>query len=97
MFKIRFLSFKNDYNELILDKDKFDPTVDFFYEKFKRLKVSVFRYEFKPETKNNVFENYYFYTYKIMDKNDNPEPIIRIIASSKEIYDDLDSCYCSCR
>ena len=93
LFKIRFLSFKNDYNELILDKDKFDPTVDFFYEKFKRLKVSVFRYEFKPETKNNVFENYYFYTYKIMDKNDNPEPIIRIIASSKEIYDDLDSCY----
>lgn len=93
LFKIRFLSFKNDYNELILNKDKFDPTVDFFYEKFKRLKVSVFRYEFKPETKNDVFEKYYFYTYKIINKNDNPEPIIRIIASSKEIYDDLDSCY----
>lgn len=93
LFKIRFLSFKKDYNELILDKDKFDPTVDFFYEKFKRLKVSVFRYEFKPETSNNVFEKYYFYTYKIMDKNDNPEPIIRIIASSKEIYNDLDNCY----
>ena len=93
LFKIRFLSFKNDYNELILDKDKFDPTVDFFYEKFKKLKVSVFRYEFKPETKNDIFENYYFYTYKIMDKNDNPEPIIRIIASSKEIYEDLNSCY----
>lgn len=93
LFKIRFLSFKNDYDELILDKDKFDPTVDFFFEKFKKLKVSVFRYEFEPESKNDVFEHYYFYTYKIMDKNDNPEPIIRIIASSKEIYDDINSCY----
>ena len=93
LFKIRFLSFKKDYNELIIDKDKFDPTVDFFFEKFKRLKVSVFQYEFKPETKNDVFEHYHFYTYKIMDKNDNPEPIIRIIASSKKIYDDLDRCY----
>ena len=55
-------------NELILDKDKFDPTVDFFFEKFKKLKVSVFRYEFEPESKNDVFEHYYFYTYKIMDK-----------------------------
>ena len=92
LFNIRFLSLKKDYNNIITEKDKFDPTVDFFYENFKKLKVSVFRYEFLPETKNDVFESYYFYTYKIMDKNDNPEPIVKIIASSKEIYDDINSC-----
>ena len=92
LFNIRFLSFKKNYNNIITKKDKFDPTVDFFYENFKKLKVSVFRYEFLPETKNDIFERYYFYTYKIIDKNDNPEPIIRIIASSKEVYDDINSC-----
>ena len=92
LFNVRFLSLKKNYNNIITKKDKFDPTVDFFYEKFKKLKVSVFRYEFLPETKNDVFESYYFYTYKIIDKNDNPEPIVKIIASSKEIYDDINSC-----
>mgnify|MGYP000887197748 FL=1 len=92
LFNIRFLSLKKDYDNIITEKDKFDPTVDFFYENFKKLKVSVFRYEFLPQTKNEVFESYYFYTYKIMDKNDNPEPIVKMIASSKEIYDDINSC-----
>ena len=92
LFNIRFLSLKKDYDNIITKKDKFDPTVDFFYENFKKLKVSVFRYEFLPQTKNEVFESYYFYTYKIMDKNDNPEPIVKMIASSKEIYDDINSC-----
>jgi hypothetical protein len=92
LFNIRFLSLKKDYNNIIIEKDKFDPTVDFFYENFKKLKVSVFRYEFLPQTKNKVFESYYFYTYKIMNKNDNPEPIVKMIASSKEIYDDINSC-----
>ena len=27
-----------------------------------------------------------------MNKNDNPEPIVKMIASSKEIYDDINSC-----
>ena len=93
LFNIRLLSFKKDYKDIIIGKSKFDPTVDFFYEKFKKLKVSVFRYEFDPKIKNEIFEKYYFYTYKIIDKNDNPEPIIRIITSSKEIYDDINSCY----
>ena len=92
LFNIRFLSLKKDYDNIITEKDKFDPTVDFFYENFKKLKVSVFRYEFLPQTKNKVFESYYFYTYKIMNKNDNPEPIVKMIASSKEIYDDINSC-----
>ena len=92
LFNIRFLSLKKDYNNIIIEKDKFDPTVDFFYENFKKLKVSVFRYEFLPQTRNKVFESYYFYTYKIMNKNDNPEPIVKMIASSKEIYDDINSC-----
>ncbi len=92
LFNIRFLSLKKNYDDIITEKDRFDPTVEFFYENFKKLKVSVFRYEFLPETKNDIFERYYFYTYKIIDKNDNPEPIIRIIASSKEVYDDINSC-----
>ena len=92
LFNIRFLSNKKKYKEIILDKDRHDPTVDFFYENFNKLKVSVFRYEFQPETKNDVFERYYFYTYKIIDKNDNPEPIIQITASSKEIYENEKSC-----
>jgi hypothetical protein len=92
LFSIRFLSNKKKYKEIILDKDRDDPTVDFFYENFNKLKVSVFRYEFLPETKNNVFKRYYFYTYKIIDKNDNPEPIIRITASSKEIYENEKNC-----
>ena len=92
LFNIRFLSLKKNYNNIIIEKDKFDPTVDFFYENFKKLKVSIFRYEFQPETKNDIFERYYFYTYKIIDKNDNPEPIVKIIASSKEIYDDKNIC-----
>ena len=54
--------------------------------------MSVFRYEFQPETKNDVFERYYFYTYKIIDKNDNPEPIVKIVAFSKEIYENEKSC-----
>ena len=40
-----------------------------------------------------MFLNITIFIPKIKDKNDNPEPIIRIIASSKEIYDDLNSCY----
>jgi len=92
LFNIRFLSLKKDYDNIITEKDKFDPTVDFFYENFKKLKVSVFRYEFLPEIKNDVFKRYYFYTYKIIDKNDNPEPIIQITASSKEIYENEKSC-----
>ena len=92
LFSIRFLSNKKKYKEIILDKDRDDPTVDFFYENFNKLKVSVFRYEFLPEIKNDVFKRYYFYTYKIIDKNDNPEPIIKITASSKEIYENEKSC-----
>jgi len=92
LFNIRFLSNKKKYKEIVLDKDRHDPTVDFFYENFDKLKVSVFRYEFQPETKNDVFERYFFYTMKIIDKNDNPEPIIRITASSKEIYENEKSC-----
>ena len=93
LFNIKFFSLKKNYEDIITDKDKFDPTVDFFYEKFEKLKVSVFRYEFEPKKRNDVFEKYYFFTYKIIDKNDNPEPIVRIIASSKKIYNDIDSCY----
>ena len=92
LFNIRFLSNKKKYKEIILDKDRHDPTVDFFYENFNKLKVSIFRYKFQPETKNDVFESYFFYTMKIMNKNDNPEPIIRITASSKEIYENEKSC-----
>jgi hypothetical protein len=92
LFNIRFLSNKKKYKEIVLDKDRHDPTVDFFYENYDKLKVSVFRYEFQPETKNDVFERYYFYTMKIIDKNDNPEPIIKITASSKEIYENEKSC-----
>ncbi len=92
LFNIRFLSNKKKYKEIVLDKDRHDPTVDFFYENFDKLKVSVFRYEFQPETKNDVFERYYFYTYKIIDKNDNPEPIVKIVAFSKEIYENEKSC-----
>jgi len=92
LFNIRFLSNKKKYKEIILDKDRDDPTVDFFYENFNKLKVSIFRYKFQPETKNNVFDSYFFYTMKIMNKNDNPEPIIRITASSKEIYENEKSC-----
>jgi len=92
LFNIRFLSNKKKYKEIVLNKDRHDPTVDFFYENYDKLKVSVFRYEFQPETKNDVFERYFFYTMKIIDKNDNPEPIIRITASSKEIYENEKSC-----
>lgn len=92
LFSIRFLSNKKKYKEIILDKDRDDPTVDFFYENFNKLKVSVFRYEFLPEIKNDVFKRYYFYTYKIIDKNDNAEPIIKITASSKEIYENEKKC-----
>ena len=92
LFNIRFLSNKKEYKEIILDKDRDDPTVDFFYENFNKLKVSIFRYKFQPETKNNVFDSYFFYTMKIMNKNDNPEPIIRITASSKEIYENEKNC-----
>ena len=93
MFGIRFLSFKKDFQDIITDRDKLDPTVEFFYQKFDKLKVSVFRYEFKPKAKNDVFERYYFDTLKIMDKNDNPEPIVRVVAFSKQIYEDRDICY----
>ena len=92
LFNIRFLSNKKRYKEIILDKNRHDPTVDFFYENFNKLKVSIFRYKFQPETKNDVFDSYFFYTMKIIDKNDNPEPIIRITASSKEIYENEKSC-----
>ena len=93
LFGIKFLSFKKDFQDIITDRDKLDPTVEFFYQKFDKLKVSVFRYEFKPEAKNDVFEKYYFDTLKIMDKNDNPEPIVRVVAFSKQIYEDRDICY----
>ena len=92
LFDINFLSLKKDYQNIIIDKDRLSPTVDFFYEKFNELKVSIFRYEFKPKTKNDVFERYYFDTLKIINKNDNPEPIIRIVASSKQIFEDKNSC-----
>jgi hypothetical protein len=91
LFNIRFFTDKKNYEEIILDKKRHDPTVDFFYENFNRLKVSIFRYKFQPETKNDVFDNYFFYTVKIIDKNDNPEPIIRITASSKE-YEKWENC-----
>ena len=92
LFNVRFLSHKKKYKEIILDKDRHDPTVDFFYENFNKLKVSIFRYKFQPETKNDIFDSYFFYTMKIMNKSDNPEPIIRITASSKEIYENEKSC-----
>ena len=91
LFNIRFFTDKKNYEEIILDKKRHDPTVDFLYENFNRLKVSIFRYKFQPETKNDVFDNYFFYTVKIIDKNDNPEPIIRITASSKE-YEKWENC-----
>ncbi len=93
LFGIKFLSFKNDYLNNIIDNDKLDPTVEFFYQKFDKLKVSIFRYEFNPEAKNDIFERYYFDTLKIIDKNDNPEPVVRVVAFSKQIYDDRDICY----
>ena len=92
LFNVKFLSNKKKYKEIILDKDRHDPTVDFFYENFNNLKVSIFRYKFQPETKNDVFDSYFFYTMKIINKDDNPEPIIRITASSKEIYVNEKSC-----
>ena len=92
LFGIKFLSFKKDFLSMIIDKDKLDPTVEFFYQKFDKLKVSIFRYEFNPEAENDIFERYYFDTLKIMDKNDNPEPIVRVVAFSKQIYDDRDIC-----
>ena len=92
LFGIKFLSFKKDFLSMIIDKDKLDPTVEFFYQKFDKLKVSIFRYEFNPEAENDIFERYYFDTLKIMNKNDNPEPIVRVVAFSKQIYDDRDIC-----
>ncbi len=93
LFGIKFLSFKKDFQNIVTDRDKLDPTVEFFYQKFDKLKVSIFRYEFNPEPKNDIFERYYFDTLKIIDKNDNPEPIVRVVAFSKQIYDDRDICY----
>ena len=68
IFNIKLLDNINNYKDIILDKKTYDPTIDFYYEKFDRLKVSKFRYEFNVKNKNSFFNKYYLYTYKLINK-----------------------------
>ena len=68
IFNIKLLDNINNYKDIILDKKTDDPTIDFYYEKFDKLKVSKFRYEFNVKNKNSFFNKYYLYTYKLINK-----------------------------
>ena len=93
VFNIRLLSFKNTYKNLIKkDGKKIDATVDFYYENFEKLKISIFKYEFEPVSKNEVFDKYYFLTYRIIDKNDNSEPIVGVIAETEDKFENNSEC-----
>lgn len=92
IFNIKLLDNINNYKDLILDKSTNDPTVDFYYEKFDRLKVSKFQYEFNVKNKNNFFNKYYLYTYKLINKKNSFEPIVGILAEGSSIFKNLETC-----
>ena len=92
IFNIKLLDNINNYKDIILDKNTDDPTIDFYYEKFDKLKVSKFQYEFKVKNKNNFFNKYYLYTYKLINKKNSFEPIVGILAEGSSIFKNLETC-----
>ena len=92
IFNIKLLDNINNYKDIILDKNTDDPTIDFYYEKFDKLKVSKFQYEFKVKNKNNFFNKYYLYTYKLINKKNSFEPIVGVLAEGSSIFKNLETC-----
>lgn len=92
IFNVKLLDNINNYKDLILEKSTEDPTIDFYYEKFDKLKVSKFQYEFNVKNKNNFFNKYYLYTYKLINKKNSFEPIVGILAESSSIFKNLEIC-----
>ena len=92
IFNIKLLDNINNYKDIILDKKTYDPTIDFYYEKFDRLKVSKFRYEFNVKNKNSFFNKYYLYTYKLINKKNFFEPIVGVRAEGSSIFKNLETC-----
>ena len=92
IFNIKLLDNINNYKDIILDKKTYDPTIDFYYEKFDRLKVSKFRYEFNVKNKNSFFNKYYLYTYKLINKKNFFEPIVGVLAEGSSIFKNLETC-----
>jgi len=92
IFNVKLLDNINNYKDIILDKSTDDPTIDFYYEKFDKLKVSKFQYEFNVKNKNNFFNKYYLYTYKLTNKKNSYEPIVGILAEGSNIFKNLETC-----
>lgn len=92
VFNIKLLDNINNYKDIILDKSTDDPTIDFYYEKFDKLKVSKFQYEFNAKNKNNFFNKYYLYTYKLINKKNSFEPIVGILAEGSGMFKNLETC-----
>ena len=92
IFNIKLLDNINNYKDIILDKNTDDPTIDFYYEKFGKLKVSKFQYEFNVKNKNNFFNKYYLYTYKLINKKNSFEPIVGVLAEGSSIFKNLETC-----
>ena len=92
IFNIKLLDNINNYKDIILDKNTDDPTIDFYYEKFDKLKVSKFQYEFNVKNKNNFFNKYYLYTYKLINKKNFFEPIVGVLAEGSSIFKNLETC-----
>ena len=92
IFNIKLLDNINNYKDIILDKNTDDPTIDFYYEKFDKLKVSKFQYEFNVKNKNSFFNKYYLYTYKLINKKNFFEPIVGVRAEGSSIFKNLETC-----
>jgi hypothetical protein len=92
IFNIKLLDNIKNYKDLILDESTDDPTIDFYYEKFDKLKVSKFKYEFNVKNNNNFFNKYYLYTYKLINKKNSFEPIVGILAEGSSIFKNLETC-----